>query len=198
MRLAAGWLPWTAAPLLAALAAAFLWWPASLALVGVAVFVLVFFRDPDREVADGIVAAADGRIQSIDGRAVTFLNLHHVHVVRAPFAGTVREVERVRGSRLPAFLEDAEKNGGVSIIVDTEWGDRRVDLKAGMVARRAVAFVDEGEEIDKGQRIGMIRFGSRVDVDLPDAVLRHVEPGDRVWAAETTIATPTDAAEAQR
>jgi phosphatidylserine decarboxylase len=188
MQLANGWQPWVAAPSLAAVLAAFTWWPAAVLLAGLAAFVLVFFRDPDRGVGDGVVAAADGHIQAIDGRAVTFLNLHHVHVVRAPFAGRIDDVERVEGSRWPAFLEGAEKNGGVRIVLDTQWGRRPVDLKAGMIARRAVAFVDEGDTVDKGQRIGMIRFGSRVDVDLPETLARHVESGDRVWAGETTIA----------
>ncbi|PSG96440.1 phosphatidylserine decarboxylase family protein [Thermoplasmatales archaeon SW_10_69_26] len=196
MRLAQGWLPWTAVPLLGSLLAALVWWPAALALAALTVFVVWFFRDPDRQPSEGIVAAADGRIQEIDGRAVTFLNLHHVHVVRAPYEGTIETVERVSGGRLPAFLKGAEKNGGVAIVADTEWGNRRIDLKAGAIARRAVSFVDEGDHVAKGERIGMIRFGSRVDVDLPDPVRREVAPGDRVTAAETTIATPTDTGDA--
>jgi phosphatidylserine decarboxylase len=180
-----------------ALAAAFVWWPLAAALLALAVFVLVFFRDPERSPAEGVVAAADGHIKAVDGKAVTFLNLHHVHVVRAPYAGEVVSVERVQGARFPAFLEGAEKNGGVSITLDTEWGEHRVDLKAGFIARRATSYVDEGDEVAKGQRIGMIRFGSRVDVELPDRVDRRVDAGDRVWAAETTVATP-EAPEASR
>jgi phosphatidylserine decarboxylase len=195
MRLANGWVPWVAAPALATVLASFVWWPAGLALAGLTVFVLVFFRDPERGVGEGIVAAADGTIREIDGRAVTFLNLHHVHVVRAPFAGRVAEVERVQGSRWPAFLKGAEKNGGVRIVLDTDWGRRIVDLKAGFIARRAVAYVEEGDRVDKAQRLGMIRFGSRVDVDLPDPVVRHVDPGDKTRAGETTLATTPEAAE---
>lgn len=190
MQLAPGWRPWVIAPALASLPAFFLWRPAGLGLVGLGLFVLWFFRDPDRPVGEAIVSAADGRIREVDGKVVTFLNLHHVHVVRAPFAGRVRKIQRLAGGRVPAFLKGAEKNGGVSILVATEWGDLRVDLKAGLIARRAIAYVDEGDDIAKGQRVGMIRFGSRVDVQLPEGAQPCVGLAERVWAGQTTIAEP--------
>lgn len=204
MRLAPGWHPWVLVPLVLALpllvsGSFFALGPFfGAAFLILAAFCLWFFRDPERSVGEGIVAAADGRIQAVDGEAVTFLNLHDVHVVRAPFAGHVTAIDRVDGPRWPAFLQGAEKNGGVTITVETDWGQRRIELIAGMLARRAIPFVEEGQRLEKGQRIGMIRFGSRVDVDLPAAANPAVGPGDRVRAAETTIAQAPDPGDASR
>lgn len=198
MRLAPGWVPWVLAPLAGALLALPFSLPLAVGLAALAVPAAAFFRDPERRPGEGIVAAADGRLRALDPKAVTFLNLHDVHVVRAPFAGRVRSVERVPGPRLPAFLEGAEKNGGVSITVDTTWGACEVHLIAGFLARRAVAFVEEGDAVDKGERVGLIRFGSRVDVELPEGARAAVEPGRRVRAAETTIAHPPDEGAAPR
>lgn len=195
MRLAKGW-GWFVAPLVL-LGAVFSFAglaDASFVIVGAALLVLAafvawFFRDPERETGRGIVAAADGRVQHVseDG-IVTFLNVHDVHVVRAPYKGRVVRVERFDGPHRPAFLANAEKNAGVRIVLDTTWGEQTVRLVAGLVARRAVAWVGEGQNVAKGERIGMIRFSSRVDITLPPQVDALVRAGDRVKAGTTTVA----------
>lgn len=194
MQLAPGWRPWVLTPALVgvALLAVTPWigwgWIAGAVALLLAVGVASFFRDPDREIGAGLVAPADGRLQRLGDRAVTFLNLHDVHVVRAPLAGRIVDVTRTPGPRLPAFLDSADKNGGVSITLATDAGTVELDLIAGFVARRAVPFVREDETVEKGERLGMIRFGSRVDVDIPTSATSTVAVGQRVRAGETTIA----------
>lgn len=162
---------------------------ASVGLVLLAVLMAVFFRDPDREAGEGIVAAADGRVREAgrDG-IVTFLNIHNVHVVRAPYAGRVADVQRFDGGHAPAFLESAGHNAGLVVSLQTAWGVQDVHLLAGLVARQSVAFVEPGDEVDKGERIGMIRFSSRVDIELPGGAEPVVEAGDSVRAGSSTLA----------
>ncbi len=199
MRLARGW-PWFVLPPLVlgvavlALSALSRWALFTGAgLVVLAGLVAGFFRDPDRATGHGIVAAADGRVQAASATGiVTFLNVHDVHVVRAPYAGRVTAVRRFAGPRKPAFLDGAKHNAGVVIEVETGWGVHEVRLVAGLVARRAVAWVDAGDTVEKGERVGMIRFGSRVDVELPPESTPRVEPGEKAYAGETTIAAPPD------
>jgi phosphatidylserine decarboxylase len=165
--------------------------PFSLALLVVAVGLAAFMRDPDRSPGEGIVAAADGRVTAAGGRdVVTFLNVHNVHVVRAPYGGTVTRVERIDGPKRPAFSPGAGHNAGVRIALDTAWGELEMKLLTGIVARRAIAWVRPGERVEKGARVGMIRLGSRVDVQLPDGGRVLVRAGTRVRAGETTIAEP--------
>ncbi len=162
-----------------------------LAAAALALLVAGFFRDPDREVGAGVVAPADGRIQHADpDRIVTFLNVHDVHVVRAPYAGRIERVERFEGGHRPAFLEGSKKNAGVRVELRTPEGLEEVRLVAGLVARRAVAWVEEGDRVEKGDRIGMIRFASRVDATLPPDAEPTVTVGDRVKAGASTVAKP--------
>ncbi|MFW6153391.1 MAG: phosphatidylserine decarboxylase, partial [Halobacteriota archaeon] len=164
-----------------------------------AVAVVVFYRDPDRQPAgDGLLAAADGRIRAVettdDGRVrlVTFLNLWDVHVVRSPWAASVRATSRVRGGHRPAFLPSAHANVGM----DVEFERGFVAMRAGLVARRVRTYVAPGDVVDRGDRIGHIAFGSRVDVILPAGIEPTdlaVAKGDRVTAGETVIARPGDA-----
>lgn len=200
MRLAPGSAPWILTPILlsglAFLAAprTDLALPVGMALLVVALGIALFFRDPDRAIGQGIVSAADGRVRLVeDDSLAVFLNVHNVHVVRAPYAGKVSEVERFSGGHLPAFLGTAKKNAGVAVTLDTRWGALEVHLIAGLVARRAVAWVTPGDTVEKGQRIGIIKFGSRVDVDLPSVADVRVAPGARVMAGTTTIAETGDA-----
>jgi phosphatidylserine decarboxylase len=166
---------------------------ATAAGVAVAAFVLWFHRDPDREApASGVVSPADGRVSVIreEGdriRVGVFMNLHDVHVNRAPLGGTVEAVEHTPGAHRPAFSKDSERNERVRI----EWGDHAVVLIAGAFARRITPYVDPGETVDRGERIGHVSFGSRADVLLPARVGREdvvVAEGDRVRAGESVIA----------
>jgi phosphatidylserine decarboxylase len=165
------------------------------ALAGVAV--VVFHRDPDRTVPDsGIVAPADGRVsvvrESGDSlRVGVFMNLTDVHVNRAPMAGTVESVTHTSGGHWPAFTKESDRNEQVHV----EFDSHTVVLIAGAVARRIHPYVQPGETVGRGDRIGHISFSSRVDVVLPPSVSRsdlQVERGQHVTAGETVIATASD------
>jgi phosphatidylserine decarboxylase len=162
--------------------------------VAVAAFVLWFHRDPDREVpAEGVVSPADGRVSVIreEGdrvRVGVFMNLHDVHVNRAPLDGTVESVEHVSGANRPAFSKDSERNERVWI----DAGSHAVVLIAGAFARRITPYVRAGDRVDRGDRVGHVSFGSRADVLLPVGFERedlHVREGDRVRAGESVLAS---------
>jgi phosphatidylserine decarboxylase len=175
------------------------YWILSLMLCSAVLFVAWFFRDPERKVAEGIIAAADGVVHGVvdmgDRVSVaTFMNVHDVHVNRAPVSGTVTKVQAFKGPFLPAYDNRAGKNNRRSYLIRSDIGDVEVVQICGVFARRIVPFVEKGAKVEKGERIGMIRFGSRVDVILPkhtddgDMVTISVRPGDRVHAATTTLA----------
>lgn len=180
---------------LAAVSLAAAWWHPLAALPGVLLlaFVLWFFRDPERETprqAGLIVSPADGRIiRAGPERISVFMNVFNVHVCRAPCAGRAEKVESHRGRFAAAFRDHAsEHNERVSIVLAD--GERRLrfTLVAGLIARRIVCKVGAGQRLEAGQRVGLIRFGSRVDVDLPPGAEVTVRRGDRVVAGETPIA----------
>jgi phosphatidylserine decarboxylase len=157
-------------------------------------FFAAFFRDPERPVGKGIVAPADGKVQSIEREAGTvriavFMNVTDVHVNRFPIAGRVDSIRTSGAGYRPAYVPDARHNLQQSFRLTTAIGPVEVVQMTGIVARRLVAFVKEGEAHEKGERLGMIVIGSRVDVLLPaDRVRVSAEVGDRVWAGTTTIA----------
>ncbi len=156
------------------------------------VFLLWFFRDPDRNVKickNCMVAPADGKVMDIRGRTVCiFMNFQNVHVNRTPLAGTIRNIEHKKGGYIPAFCKDSDRNERNQIIIDTEHGEVSVMQIAGTITRRIVTYVKEGDITQQGQRFGMIRFGSRVDVTVPDVFDILCKKGDRVYAGETVIA----------
>lgn len=154
---------------------------------------LVFFRDPERTPPfSGIVSPADGKISEIrtEGgriRLCIFMNVHDVHVVRAPQQGTVEAVEHESGGYRPAFSKDSDRNEKVHV----RFSEFDVTLIAGAFARRIHPYVEEGDDLERGERLGHIAFGSRVDVllspEIDHADLR-VERGEKVTAGETTVA----------
>lgn len=155
---------------------------------------LWFFRDPDREIAEGrLISPADGVVQSImpwpDGRTrvAIFMSPLNVHVNRAPLAGTVSSVEHVPGGYVPAFNKESENNERVVWHLDTELGDIEMVQIAGAVARRIVPYVTRGTKVERGERIGLIRFGSRVDVYLPQGVAAGVDVGQATTAGVTRL-----------
>jgi len=155
---------------------------------------LWFFRDPEREIAQGrVISPADGVVQSImpwkDGRTrvAIFMSPLNVHVNRAPLAGTVTSVEHVPGGFVPAFNKESENNERVVWHFDTELGDIEMVQIAGAVARRIVPYVPQGTKVEQGDRIGLIRFGSRVDIYLPEGVEVAVEVGQPTTAGVTRI-----------
>ena len=154
---------------------------------------LWFHRDPDRTPPEsGIIAPADGHISVIHDegdrlRVGTFMNVTDVHVNRAPMAGTVDSVDHRPGANKPAFSKDSDRNE--QVVVDC--GEYEVVMIAGWFARRIHPSVEPGDELVRGQRIGHISFGSRVDVVLPAAYSRDdllVEKGEAVTAGETRLA----------
>lgn len=180
-------------------------WRSGLAGLGVAGASLLFFRDPERALEpdpDVVYAPADGFITDVEeaheawipgGEALrisTFLSIHNVHVNRSPVEGSVTKMEEVAGRFVPAFLGGAkEENHQNRIAIDGPRGRAVVVQIAGMVARRISRWVETGESVSAGQRIGLIHFGSRTDVLLPTrAADPLVSTGDRVRAGKTPLA----------
>ena len=160
-------------------------------------FVLWFFRDPERKPsAPGVVSPADGRVSVVreEGEQVrvgVFMNVTDVHVNRAPFDGRVDRVTHRSGAHRPAFSKESERNERVDVDVSTPEGPAELSLIAGAFARRIHPYVEEGETLSRGCRIGHIDFGSRADVLLPpcyDPEDVTVEVGDRLRAGESVVA----------
>ena len=155
---------------------------------------LIFFRDPYREIGKGITAPADGIVKRIEKNdesimISTFMRIHDVHVNRCPIDGKVVGLKHVLGKHIPAYKENYEKNEKVIIDLDTKIGKVRIVQIAGILARRIVPYVKDGEELKKGQRIGIVRFGSRVDLHLPlDDVRLKIKEETRIYAGTTQIA----------
>ena len=172
----------------------------SILLFIVSGFFIIFFRDPDRKIGNGVVACADGIIQNISdddvdsvGKCIKisiFMNIYNVHVNRMPFAGEVTEINYIPGSHVPAFNKESERNERLEILVKTKIGMIKIVQIAGIFARRIVSYIKVGDFINKGEKIGLIRFGSRVDVYLPKKYDKSiiVLKGDRVKAGEDEIA----------
>jgi phosphatidylserine decarboxylase len=180
-------------------------WLAAIATVWCA----YFFRDPERvtpERAGLIVSGADGRVVAIaDGvmpprelalgndpltRVSVFLSVFDVHIVRAPVAGRVIRGTYVPGVFINAELDKAsEENERHALLIETDTGAKiGVMLIAGLVARRIVTFIGEGASVARGERIGLIRFGSRVDLYLPAGVDVLAEIGQTAIGGETVLA----------
>lgn len=160
-----------------------------------AALALSFFRDPEREPdGPGFLAAADGLIRDVsrreDGRWVvsTYLSLRDVHVTRAPEDATVVGQDYRPGAHRAAFGEHAHSNERLSWLLETAHGPMALVQYSGAVARRIVPYAYAGAEVARGARIGLIRFGSRVDVTLPTGVVPLVVVGVRVRAGRTPIA----------
>jgi phosphatidylserine decarboxylase len=161
---------------------------------------IVFFRDPDRQIGQGIVAVADGKIREIKylqdpdmGECVrisTFLNIQNVHVNRMPYTGKIEKMTHHPGGHVPAFQKDSEGNERVVLLIRTEMGIMKVVQIAGTVARRIVPYVVEGTVVKKGEKIGLIRLGSRVDLYLPAKNIKSltIQVHGRVKAGEDTVA----------
>jgi phosphatidylserine decarboxylase len=200
VRLARGASPWllptvaTAAVSLAKARHSGRWATVAVPATALAAGMLWFFRDPEREIADGrVISPADGVVQSVmpwkDGRTrvAIFMSPLNVHVNRAPLAGTVASVEHIPGGYVPAFNKESENNERVVWHFDTELGDIEVIQIAGAVARRIVPYVPRGCKVEQGDRIGLIRFGSRVDIYLPEGVEPAVEVGQSTTAGVTRL-----------
>ncbi|MCD6383714.1 MAG: phosphatidylserine decarboxylase [Thermoplasmata archaeon] len=158
-------------------------------------FVIYFFRDPEREVGQGIVSPADGRITAVERvgnriRISIFMSPFDVHVNRAPLDGTIRKMEYTPGAHTFAFSKDSDANERLTWRLTTQYGEVVMIQIAGAFARRIVPYRGEGERVRKGERIGMIMFGSRVDLILPQhpRIRVVVNVREKVKAASTVIA----------
>lgn len=189
---------WIGTALLVPLAVAALYSLEAVAVAAVLpVTVALFFRDPDREPdGEGVVSPADGKVTVLreeEGRVRlgVFMNLYDVHVNRAPVGGEVDESTHHEGGHRPAFTKDSEMNERL----ETRLNDFVVIQIAGAFARRITTYIQEGSTVERGERIGVIAFGSRVDVVFPPSYARQdvsVEKGDRVRAGETVLAPNKD------
>lgn len=156
-------------------------------------FMVIFFRDPERkvEISDAyMISPADGTVIDIRDRKICiFMFLQNVHVNRAPISGRIREITYKKGGYLPAFCKDSERNERNEFVIHSKYGDVEVTQIAGIIARRIVTYSNVNDIVEQGQRIGMIRFGSRVDVTIPHDFDITVCKGERVLAGKTVIAT---------
>jgi phosphatidylserine decarboxylase len=190
--------PFILIPLAAAVLLAFVgWWWLVVYFVLVAALMAVFFREPERAVPsdpDIVVSAADGTVTRIDetenGKIVSvFLSPLNVHINRSPIAGTITRVDYIKGKKLPATSNQASfVNERNSITIQ---GDKMTVVCtqiAGILARRIVCRCKEGDQLDIGERFGLIKFSSRTDLLMPKDVEVIVRSGDRVVGGQTVIA----------
>ena len=194
------------AVLLALLGLALGWKWVGLVFVLFALAFVGFFRDPERVSPKGeglILSPADGRIVGIEEvergeeglfgeagmRVSIFLSPLDVHVNRAPVGGRVEEVQYRKGSFFAAYKEKASQNNEQNAlrIVDSKERELGVVQIAGVVARRIICYVKRGDPLERGQRFGLIMFGSRVDIYLPRGSRVEVVEGQRVSGGETII-----------
>lgn len=168
------------------------------------IFVLWFFRNPGRTIPtdpSAVISPADGKVivaeEVNEGRYLKekalkvsiFMNVFNVHVNRAPYRGKVTDVIYNKGKFISANLDKASlDNEQNAVVLDIGNGKRIMFVQiAGLIARRIVCYLKPGDFIEKGQRMGLIRFGSRVDVYLPAGSILNVKIGDKVRAGETIL-----------
>jgi phosphatidylserine decarboxylase len=172
-------------------------------------FILWFFRDPKRnkpQDSNLIISSADGKVCLIDEayppqetplkeekmkRICVFMNVFNVHVNRSPVQGEVQNIIYKKGQFLNASLDKAsEKNERNSLVIKTENGTQVVVVQiAGLIARRILSFISPADRLFQGERFGLIRFGSRVDIYLPLDAIEKCKVGDKVVAGESILAT---------
>lgn len=178
---------------------------AAIIFILITIFFIGFFRDPHRmpdhsDLHDNqtLISPADGRVMVIeegaegkDGEVQIFMNFHNVHVNRSPIAGTVESIRYRKGSHIPAFTKSSVRNERNELVIANDGVSCTVTQIAGTITRRIVPYLREGDFVERGGRIGMIRFGSRVDVTIPPGFEPTVRRGDIVRAGETVIAVST-------
>jgi len=181
------------------------WQLISLLLVLATTFILMFFRDPERHTPDidrGVIAPADGKVimveQTIDERFCSdevlkisiFMNVFNIHVNRIPLAGKIRRVTHMPGTFFAADSEKAHLHNEYCAVALDAGDDRTITVVqiAGLVARRIVCRLQAGDDVTAGERFGLIRFGSRVDLYLPRESHAVVKVGDKVTAGESLLA----------
>jgi phosphatidylserine decarboxylase len=177
------------------------WWWAIVPLL-LAAFFLWFFRDPTRAVPIGaglVVSPADGVVTSVSTistpagerlKLSVFLSVFNVHVNRSPITGVVRDVQYQKGLYLNALNPDsADKNEQNAVTVSGDGYEVVFKQIAGLLARRIVFNKRVGDRVERGERVGLIKFGSRVDIVLPGDAVLSVKKGDRVKGGSSVLAT---------
>lgn len=163
----------------------------SLILIILSIFLLCFYRDPHRVIEDGIVSPADGLVQKVSTKRgmvhiSVFMGLQNVHVNRSPIDGKVISQKHRSGGYTPAFSKDSDKNERLVTKLDTDLGIFKITQIAGFLVRRIVSYIEPNEVIVKGKRIGLIHFGSRVDLAFESSGIKiKVKEGDRILAGQT-------------
>lgn len=179
-------------------------WFMSLVLLVVLFLVLNFFRDPERVVpqAPGVaVSPADGKVIKIetmrdpltgeDRTAIcVFMNVFNVHVNRVPVAGRIARITYFGGKFFNASFDKASSdNERNAVLIEDKDGQHWTMVQiAGLIARRIICWAEEGDELARGQRFGLIKFGSRVDLYVPSSYAPSVRIGDKVFAGQTVLA----------
>ncbi len=148
-------------------------------------FTVFFFRDPPREIGEGIVSPAYGKVDHVSGNKLEiFMSPFDCHVNVAPAAGKVDRTHHLNGPHFPAFMrkENTERN---EIYISNEDGEFKVTQITGMLARRIVCYPHEGDKVTKGEKIGIIKFGSRTTLEIPPGYRFVREIGEKIKAGET-------------
>jgi len=201
----AGW-PFVVGGLVVAIVVAFLaGTPYGLVLLGLTVFFLFFFRDPERQVnaaADAVLSPADGRVMLAGPSTAEsfppsqwqqisiFLSPMDVHINRMPVGGTIMKVQYHPGRFMPAFKAAAgDLNEYTEVTVDHHGETIVFRQIVGILARRIVCRVKEGDQVKAGERMGVMKFGSRMDIFLPLTASIHTKVNDKVVGGRTVVAT---------
>ncbi|MFH1367892.1 MAG: phosphatidylserine decarboxylase [Elusimicrobiota bacterium] len=166
-------------------------------LIALGLFFSYFFRDPSRKIVPDdnmVLSPADGTVLEVisacDSKTVRiFLSVFNVHLQRSPVAGSVKNVEYKPGKFLPAMDKEAHVINEQNIItIQSKKGVFTVHQIAGILARRVVSWVKPGDALEQGNKIGFIKFGSQVDLEMPASAEVKVKTGDKVRAGITVIA----------
>ena len=177
-------------------------WPFAIPFYLLAAFCLYFFRDPNRRIPDGpvCVSPADGRVVAVKpedsgSRISIFLNIFDVHVNRTPIPGRISDIKYQTGRFVVASKEEASSENEQNTITVEGVGTRVVFKQiAGLIARRIICYKKAGDQVAAGERIGLIKFGSRVDVFLGPEWEVVVHAGERVSAGSSILARRRDTA----
>jgi len=170
----------------------------------VMLFATWFFRNPERKTPHEntyAISPADGKVIKIEEVSIAepvrgefkkisiFMNVFNVHVNRIPYSGVIKMIRYKKGSFFPANLDKASSlNEQNAVLIETDKGKQILTVQiAGLIARRIVCWISEGMRVERGERFGLIRFGSRLDVYLPTEARILVKVGDKVKAGETSI-----------
>ncbi|MBU4190912.1 MAG: phosphatidylserine decarboxylase family protein [Proteobacteria bacterium] len=179
-------------------------WPMAVIGLGITCFIGHFFRDPERvgpEDAEAVCSPADGKVIKV-GQAsdpvsgelrqviCVFMNVFNVHVNRMPVSGKVELVRYIPGKFFNASFDKASTDNERDVMVITGKGNQRFTVVqiAGLIARRIVCWAEPQDKLKRGERFGLIKFGSRVDLYMPDGYVSLVKVGDTVVAGETALA----------